>query len=137
MRPGGAARHARHRVRQSLRNQPEATLFLAAGTNAGTDGEYGRIDFGAPPRLHAPPSISVRVILCGPALTALCRSRFPGYEATANVADPSGIAKVDFFLSGAYARTSVAAPYILFGSGRPPPVTATVTDVDGNIATMP
>ncbi len=118
-------------------NQPQATLFFAAGTNSGTGGEYGRIDFGAAPRLHAPPSLSLRVIRCGPLPFELCYSRFPGYEAIANVADTSGIGKVDFFRAGTYTRTIVVAPYRLFGNGTPPPISVTVTDVDGNIATAP
>jgi hypothetical protein len=123
-------------------NQPDVSLFFTAGPSSnGTAGRYGRIDFGAQPRLHAPPTESMIafiercyiVIECGP----------PHYtvNAIATVASPAGIAKVDFFTAFPFSpQTSNAAPYraTWFAHGfllRPLSVSATVTDVDGNIAT--
>jgi len=43
-------------------NQPRATLFYAAGTNAEVNGELGRIDLGAtPPLLGEPPVVTLAI----------------------------------------------------------------------------
>jgi uncharacterized protein (TIGR03118 family) len=117
-------------------NQPDVSLFFTAGPSSnGTAGRYGRIDVGAAPRLHAPPTESVAMGIrpCGPT----CLNTFI-VTARATVASPAGIAKVDFGQ-----QTSIAAPYVhtWYAHACPPifrchvDALVTVTDVDGNIAT--
>jgi uncharacterized protein (TIGR03118 family) len=125
-------------------NQPDVSLFFTAGPSNGTAGRYGRIDFGAPPRfgLHAPPTVSMSLNIRPCFFWLACGA--PHYTATAiaTVASPAGIAKVDFFTAFFLRppmQTSIAAPYVatwyLPLSHRGMSVSATVTDVDGNIAT--
>ena len=124
-------------------NQPDVSLFFTAGPSNGTAGRYGRIDFGAPPRLHAPPTESMSLNIRPCFFWLACGA--PHYTATAiaTVASPAGIAKVDFFTAFFLRppmQTSIAAPYMaawyLPLSRRGVSVSATVTDVDGNIATI-
>jgi len=111
-------------------NQPDLTLFYTAGgINAGS---FGRIDYGAAPKLHAPPGISV-YLLPEPDV---------GFIVTdASVTSADGIAWVDWFdpHSGTFlSRSNIsdgASHYQSTISGPTGSVSATVTDVDGNIAT--
>jgi hypothetical protein len=125
-------------------NQPDVSLFFTAGPSNGTAGRYGRLDFGAQPRfgLHAPPTESLSLNIRPCFIFIGCGA--PHYTATAiaTVASPAGIAKVDFFTAfflRPSVQTSIAAPYrvtwYLPFSHRGMSVSATVTDVDGNIAT--
>jgi hypothetical protein len=125
-------------------NQPDVSLFFTAGPSNGTAGRYGRLDFGAQPRfgLHAPPTESLSLNIRPCFIFIGCGA--PHYTATAiaTVASPAGIAKVDFFTAfflRPVVQTSIAAPYrvtwYLPFSQRGTSVSATVTDVDGNIAT--
>jgi len=116
-------------------NQPRHTLFYAAGINEEEDGAFGRIDLGAtPPVLNAPPVVAVT----GPngnvggtvALTA---------TATADVT----VREVEFFLNGVTSLgVATTAPYTVqwdttqVANGNVQ-ITATATDVDGNVGTSP
>ena len=111
-------------------NQPHNTLFFAAGTNAGADGTYGRIDSGAtPPLLNAPPVVTLMV----PSAT------ITGTVAlSATVVDPLKIAKVDFKANGAIVGTATASPFTIQWNSTaiangPVNLTATATDADGNV----
>jgi hypothetical protein len=110
-------------------NQPDFTLFYTAGTT--TTGAFGRIDFGAAPRLHAPPDISVNMGL---------PSSDGSYPVTVDATSVVGIGWVNLCLPDGTLDTSDGGPppfqiqYTCAGfpcSG----VSATVIDVDGNIAT--
>jgi uncharacterized protein (TIGR03118 family) len=117
-------------------NQPISTLFFTASADA-QGGEYGRIDFGAAPRLHAPPTGTLRSYTRGRCAPFFCPPGYP-YETEAvvfNIQDSSGIAWVDFSSGGTYVRTINAAPYSsLLRYSRS--IDATITDVDGNIVTL-
>jgi uncharacterized protein (TIGR03118 family) len=98
-------------------NQPDFTLFYTAGGN--NAGLFGRIDFGAAPRLHTPPGISVAV------------SQNPVelyYSYSAGATSPIGIAWLDLF-APSYAGRTCCGYY-----SQMPIDSATATDVDGNIA---
>jgi uncharacterized protein (TIGR03118 family) len=111
-------------------NQPDFTLLYTAGaTNAGV---YGRIDFGATPRLHAPPDISVTM---GPPSSNL------SYSVTVDATSTVGTGAVYLYMlpSGELDTDESGLPPFQFQFtcvGLPcGGVSATVTDVDGNIAT--
>lgn len=117
-------------------NQPHNTLFYAAGTNDEVNGEYGRIDLGAPPILNAPPVVAV---------TAPAGSLSGTVTLSATVQDSIKIAKVEFFVNGA---TSLGVG-VLSGSqytvqwnttalpDGSATVSATATDIDNNVGTSP
>ena len=118
-------------------NQPVVSLFFTAGASNGAAGGYGRIDFGAKPRLHAPPrgSLSVTVHFCG--VFIVCGPPHFVLTAIATVASSAGTAKVDFYyFLGRYSSTSNAAPYTLVVTKSLGNLSATATDVDGNIGTF-
>jgi uncharacterized protein (TIGR03118 family) len=110
-------------------NQPHNTLFFAAGPNAGADGMYGRIDFGAPPTLNAPPVV---------ALTVPAGTLKGTVMLSATATDPIAIAKIDFLANGTIIGTAVASPYVFqwdtttIADGQVS-LTAKATDVDGNV----
>ena len=121
-------------------NQPVVSLFFTAGASNGAAGGYGRIDFGAKPRLHAPPTGSMSVTLQPCFFWLACGAPHYTAIAIATVASPVGTAKVDFFRLG-QVQTSIAAPYVArfyvpLCRVCSAAVSATVTDVDGNIATF-
>jgi len=115
-------------------NQPHNTLFYAAGTNDEANGAYGRIDLGAtPPILNAPPVVAVSTpagSLTGSAVVS------------ATVQSSIGIAKVEFFASGTSIGIANTPPYavtwdttsVADGTYN---LTATATDVDGNVGSSP
>jgi uncharacterized protein (TIGR03118 family) len=115
-------------------NQPHNTLFYAAGTNDEANGAYGRIDVGAtPPILNAPPVVGVTT----PAGN-LSGTVSVGATAQASIA----IAKVEFFADGTSLGVVTTPPYsvnwdttsVADGSHT---LTATATDVDGNVGSSP
>jgi hypothetical protein len=84
-------------------SQPHNTLFFAAGTNEGTDGEYGRIDVGAtPPTLNG--SAPVTVIAPSGTLSGTV-------TLTAEVGDSVSASQVEFFANGKAIGTASTAPY--------------------------
>jgi hypothetical protein len=120
-------------------NQPDFTLFYTAGAN--NAGLFGRIDFGAAPRFHAPPNLSVT--MSGPQVNNT-------YDVTVDATSAVGIAWLDLHEVppipswGDFFNRNVGVPpfqvqFWCYGANnsRPPctGVSATVTDVDGNIAT--
>lgn len=111
-------------------NQPHNTLFFAAGTNNEANGSYGRIDVGAtPPVLNAAPVVT---------LTTPSGTLKGTVSLSAVVTDPIGIAKVEFFVGGASVGVAAASPFTVswdttkVADGQAS-VTATATDVDGNV----
>jgi len=123
--------------------QPHNTLFYTAGTDDQAHGTYGRIDVGAtPPVLNKAPVV---------AITAPPPSTGGGYggggttiggtvAVTVTVTDSVGIAKVQFFENGVSIGTVTSAPYTLQWNtttvaNGPVALTATATDVDGNVGT--
>ncbi|HWJ34293.1 MAG TPA: TIGR03118 family protein [Steroidobacteraceae bacterium] len=111
-------------------NQPHNTLFFTAGTNNEANGSYGRIDLGAtPPVLNAPPVVT---------LTAPSGTLKGTVALSAAIQDSIGIAKVEFFANGTSLGIATAAPYAVnwdttaVADGQVN-VTATATDVDGNV----
>jgi len=114
-------------------NQPRNTLFFAAGVNNQANGSYGRIDLRAPPTLNAPPVVT---------LTAPPAGSVTGTVAiTATATDSVAIANVKFFLnSTTLIGTVTAAPFTFNWDTSTVPngavaLTATATDVDGNVGT--
>jgi uncharacterized protein (TIGR03118 family) len=112
-------------------NQPHNTLFFAAGTNDEANGSYGRIDLGAAPVLNAPPVVT---------LTVPAGSLSGTVAVSATVQDPISIAKVQFFSNTTSIGTVTTAPYTVnwdttsVADGQLS-ITATATDVDGNVGT--
>ena len=111
-------------------NQPHNTLFFAAGINNEANGSYGRIDLGAqPPVLNAPPVVT---------LTVPTGSLSGTVALSATVQDPISIAKVQFFANSTSIGTATTAPYSVnwdtttVADGQVS-ITATATDVDGNV----
>jgi uncharacterized protein (TIGR03118 family) len=114
-------------------NQARNALFFAAGVNNEADGIYGRIDLGAVPTLNAPPVVT---------LTAPPAGSVTGTVAlTATVTDSVGIANVKFFLNATtLLGTVTASPFTFNWDTSAVPngaaaLTATATDVDGNVGT--
>jgi uncharacterized protein (TIGR03118 family) len=115
-------------------NQPDFALFYTAGAN--NAGVFGRVDWGAAPRLHAPPSLSVT--MSGPQILNT-------YNVTVNATSPVGIAFADLHevppippWGDFFNRNGRVPPYQVQFSCNGLPcagVSATVADVDGNIAT--
>ena len=115
-------------------NQPHNTLFYAAGLNDEANGEFGRIDAGATaPVLDAPPVVAV---------TSPTGSVSGTVTVTATAQDSVAIAKVELFAAGTSLGVVTSAPYsaswdttkVANGSVA---LTATATDVDGNVGTSP
>jgi uncharacterized protein (TIGR03118 family) len=115
-------------------NQPRNTLFFAAGPNDEANGAYGRIDLGAtPPVLGAPPVVAV---------TAPVGNVSGTVAVTATAQDAIAIASVEFFAAGVSLGAVTTPPYsvqwdtttVANGSVT---LTATATDVDGNVGTSP
>jgi uncharacterized protein (TIGR03118 family) len=118
-------------------NQPDFTLFYTAGAN--NAGLFGRIDFGAAPRFHAPPNLSVT--MSGSQVNNT-------YDVTVDATSTVGIAWLDLHevppSLGDFFDRNVRGPpfqdqFWCYGVNNSRPlctgVSATVTDVDGNIAT--
>ncbi len=115
-------------------NQPHNTLFYAAGTNNEANGAYGRIDLGATaPILNAPPVV---------AITTPTGSVAGTVTVTASAQDSLTISNVQLFVGGVSLGVISAPPYsaqwdtttLANGSVA---LTATATDVDGNVGTSP
>jgi uncharacterized protein (TIGR03118 family) len=104
-------------------NQPHSTLFWAAGLNNEVNGAYGRIDAGNAPVLNAPPVV---------AITAPTGSVTGTVAVTATAQDNIAIAKVEFF-----AGTTSLGSVTTIANGTNVALTATATDVDGNVGTSP
>ncbi len=111
-------------------NQPHNTLFFAAGSNGGADGGYGRIDPGSTaPILNAPPVVT---------LTAPTGTVTGTVAVSATAVDPIRIAKMDFKANGTLIGTAAASPFAIqwdsttITNGQVS-LTATATDVDGNV----
>ena len=84
-------------------SQPQNTLFFAAGTNEGSDGEYGRIDVGAtPPTLNGTAPVTV----VAPSATVSGTVTL-----TAQVGDSVSVSQVEFFAGGKAIGTANAAPF--------------------------
>jgi uncharacterized protein (TIGR03118 family) len=115
-------------------NQPHNTLFYAAGTNNEANGVYGRIDLGGAPVLNAPPVVAV---------TGPTGSVHGVLAVTATATASVGIARVEFFANGTSIGVTTTSPYTVqwdttaIASGTAVALTATATDVDGNVGTSP
>jgi uncharacterized protein (TIGR03118 family) len=115
-------------------NQPRNTLFYAAGTNNEANGVYGRLDLGGAPALNAPPVVAV---------TAPSGSVHGVVTVTATATASVGIARVEFFAAGTSIGVATTSPYSVqwdttaLASGTSVALTATATDVDGNVGTSP
>jgi uncharacterized protein (TIGR03118 family) len=116
-------------------NQARNTLFYAAGTNGEENGAYGRIDVGAtPPVLNAPPVVTV---------TGLAGTVSGTVALTATATADVAVRSVEYFLNGTTSLGVAApAPYTVqwdttqVANGNVQ-ITATATDVDGNVGTSP
>jgi uncharacterized protein (TIGR03118 family) len=112
-------------------NQPHNTLFFAAGTDEGTNGEYGRIDVGA-----APPTLSEAPVVT---LTAPSASVSGTVMLTAKVTDSVAVSKVQFFANSTTSLgTATAAPFTIQWntantSNGSVVLTASATDADANV----
>jgi uncharacterized protein (TIGR03118 family) len=115
-------------------NQPHSTLFWAAGLNNEANGAYGRIDAGSAPVLNAPPVV---------AITAPTGSVTGTVTVTATAQDNIAIAKVEFFAGTTSLGSVTTSPYSVqwdtstLANGSNVSLTATATDVDGNVGTSP
>jgi uncharacterized protein (TIGR03118 family) len=115
-------------------NQPHNTLFFAAGTNNEANGAYGRIDVGAtPPILNAPPVVAV---------STPAGNLSGSVTVSATVQASIGIAKVEFFANGTSLGVATIPPYSVTWdttqvANGAVTLTATATDVDGNVGTSP
>ena len=86
-------------------NQPDNTLFAAAGPNSYANGWYGRIDLGAaPPVLGAAPVVTLTVP-ASPLVGTVALS--------ATATDAIAIAKVEFWANTTLLATVTTAPYTL------------------------
>lgn len=116
-------------------NQPRNTLFFAAGVNDQANGSYGRIDLGAAPTLNAPPVVTLSAPPAGSVTGTVAL--------TATVTDSVAVANVKFFLnSTTVIGTVTASPFTFNWDTSAIPngtavLTATATDVDGNVGTSP
>jgi uncharacterized protein (TIGR03118 family) len=114
-------------------NQPDHTLFFAAGINDQASGLYGRIDLGPAPALNEPPTVILNV----PAgnLTGTVT-----LTATVTDAERLAIASVKFFANNTLIGTASAPPFSLQWDSTtvaagPVTLTASATDADGNVGT--
>ena len=115
-------------------NQPHNTLFYAAGTNDEANGQYGRIDQGeTPPVLNAPPDVTV---------TAPEGDLSGTVTVSADAQSDISIASVELFANNASLGVLTTPPYSVqwdtttVADGNVT-LTATATDVDGNVGTSP
>lgn len=112
-------------------SQPHNTLFYAAGTNDGTNGEYGRIDVGAtPPTLNA--GSDVTVIAPSSTVSGMV-------ILTAQVSGSVSVSQVQFFANAAAIGTATSAPFSIEwntanSANGSVVLTATATEVYGNVA---
>ena len=111
-------------------NQPHNTLFYAAGPNNEANGVYGRLDVGATaPVLNKPPVVTI---------TTPTGSVSGTVTVTATAQDSVAIAKVELFVAGVSLGVVTSPPYslqwntTLLANGSLA-LTATATDVDGNV----
>jgi len=115
-------------------NQPHNTLFYAAGTNNEANGAYGRIDLGGAPLLNAPPVVAV---------TAPTGNVHGVVTVTATASASIPLARVEFFAGGTSIGVVTSSPYSVqwdttaIANGTAVALTATATDVDGNVGTSP
>ena len=115
-------------------NQPRNTLFYAAGTNNEANGVYGRIDLGGAPVLNAPPVVAV---------TTPSGSVHGIVTVTATATASVGLARVEFFAGATSIGVATTSPYSVqwdttaIANGTAIALTATATDVDGNVGTSP
>jgi hypothetical protein len=115
-------------------NQPDSTLFFAAGINGEANGSYGRIDLGAPPALNPPPVV---------ALTVPAGSLTGTVSLTATAQDPIAIAKIQFFANtNTLIGTATTSPYTVQWNtaavaNGPVSITAVATDNNGNVGMSP
>jgi uncharacterized protein (TIGR03118 family) len=115
-------------------NQPHNTLFYAAGTNNEANGAYGRIDLGGAPTLNAPPVVAVTAPAAGSVSGTV--------TLTATAQDSIAIATVELFAGAVSLGKLTAPPYSApwdttkVANGNVA-LTATATDVDGNVGTSP
>jgi uncharacterized protein (TIGR03118 family) len=112
-------------------DQPHNTLFFAAGTNEGSDGEYGRIDVGAtPPVLNGTAAVTV----IAPSTTVSGTVTL-----TAQVGDSVSVSQVEFFAGGKAIGTASASPYTVqwntqTSANGAVTLTATATEAYGKVA---
>ena len=112
-------------------SQPHNTLFFAAGTNEGSDGEYGRIDVGAtPPTLNG--TAAVTVVAPSASLSGMV-------TLTAQVGDSVSVSQVEFFANGKAIGTAASAPYTVqwntqTSANGTVTLTATATEAYGKVA---
>lgn len=111
-------------------NQPDNTLFVAAGPNAGASGSYGRIDLGAaPPVLGAAPVVT---------LTAPASPLSGTVTLSATVTDSLAVAKVEFWANATLLGTATTSPYSVSWNTTTWPngavtLAAKAWDVNGNV----
>jgi uncharacterized protein (TIGR03118 family) len=111
-------------------NQPDNTLFVAAGPNNYAGGSYGRIDLGATaPVLGTPPVVTLTV----PA------SPLAGTVAlSATVTDTIAVAKVEFWVNTTLVGTVTTSPYSVMWDttawpNGPVTIEAKAWDMNGNV----
>jgi uncharacterized protein (TIGR03118 family) len=111
-------------------NQPDNTLFVAAGPNNYASGSYGRIDLGATaPTLGAPPVVTLTVP-ASPLVGTVALS--------ATVTDTIAIAKVEFWVDTTLVGTATSSPYTVnwdttaWPNG-PVTIEAKAWDMNGNV----
>ena len=115
-------------------NQPHGTLFFSAGTNAGANGAFGRIDVGATaPVLGVPPVV---------ALTSPSGTVRGIVALTASASDALGISSVQFFVNSSSIGVLTTLPYAIPWDTTTVPdgtviLNVKATDPDGNVAVSP
>ena len=111
-------------------NQPDNTLFVAAGPNNYASGSYGRIDLGAaPPTLGAPPVVTLTVPT-SPLVATVTLS--------ATVTDAIAVAKVEFWANTTLVGTATTSPYTVTWDttawpNGPVTIEAKAWDMNGNV----
>jgi len=114
-------------------NQPLNTLFFTAGSNAETDGTYGRIDAGA-----TAPSFPSAVSISAPAAGATVSGT--AVAVSASVQDVNAVSQVQFFAGGTSIGTAKSAPFTVSwdstkSANGTVALTATALDADSNTLT--
>jgi uncharacterized protein (TIGR03118 family) len=118
-----------------VHNQPHATLFYAAGTNGGLNGEVGRIDLGdTPPVLNTPPVVTITSPPAGPVSGTV--------TITADVSAATNVATVEFLAGTTSLGIVGVPPYSIPWNTSTHPngavsLTARATDTSGNVGTSP